>query len=487
MALTHHKQDAEKPSHSRGYFFHHHDRKLKSKLRPWVILGCFAIFAVLVLMPAPAGLTDQGMDAIAIFVLCLLFWVSNAVPLMVTSLLAIILLPLLGVMDSKSAYALFGNQAVFFILGAFILASAVMQSGLSTRIALHVLTWFQKSHVILLLGMLVLPAALSYVMSEHAVAAMMFPIVVEIAESLKLKKGHVFAAALFLAMAWGSIIGGVGTFLGGARAVLAVGILEESTGQSITFIEWLIAALPLVLGMLVVAGVVLLFLTKDSKVAIDGATKHLEKRAKALGPMSTREISMAALMIITILLWMFAGHELGLANIALGAVVVAFIFKLLSWKQVEHDVNWGIILMYGGAIALGFALSETGAAYWVAQQLLSSWTLAAFALLAVLSVIVKIFTETMSNTAVVALLMPLALGVAIQYGIDPRVSTMALAIPSGLAFMLPMSTPAVAIALSSGYVSTKQTIQTGLVLHLASAALFLVIMKWYWPLIGFAV
>lgn len=467
-----------------GYFFDFPTRQLKSKLRPWVIAACLALFAVLVIIPPPQGLSDQGMNAIAIFVLCLLFWVSNAVPLMVTSLMAIILMPLLGVLDTKTAYALFGNQAVFFILGAFILASAVMQSGLSTRIALKVLTRFKHSHRALLIGMLLLPAGLSYIMSEHAVAAMLFPIVLEISAALRLKKGSTYGTALFLALAWGCVIGGIGSFLGGARAILAVGILEESTTYTVTFMEWVYAALPLVVVMLAVAAAMLLVFTRKTTFSITDASERLQSRISELGPVTNREKAIGVLMIVTVLLWIFAGTSIGLANIALGAVVVAFIFKLLSWKQVEHDVNWGIILMYGGAIAVGYALSETGAALWAAQQILNSWTVAAFTLLVFFAIIAIFFTEGISNAAVVTMLVPIAIGVSTEYGIDPRIATLAIAIPCGLAFMLPMSTPAIAISHSSGYVSTSHTIRFGLFLNIIAIISFVMLMKWYWPLIG---
>jgi len=189
-------------------------------------------------------------------------------------------------------------------------------------------------------------------------------------------------------------------------------------------------------------------------------------------------------MIVTILLWVFAGHSLGLANIALGAVVVAFIFKLLSWKQVENDVNWGIILMYGGAIALGFALDQSGAAAWLTEYILGNWVASAWGLVLLLSILAKVLTEGMSNTAVIALMMPIALALATLFNVDVVVATLALAIPSGLAFMLPISTPATAIAVSSKFVTTGDTLRTGAVLNIVSILVFALVALYYWPMIG---
>lgn len=460
---------------------------LKSKLRPWVIVATFAIFIGIIVAPTPAGLTQVGQNAIAIFVLCLIFWVSNAIPLMITSMLAIILLPLLHVMEAKDAYALFGNQAVFFILGAFILASAVMQSGLSLRIALKLMQHFHATRQRLLFGLLILPAALSMVMSEHAVAAMMFPIVLEMCRVLKFEPGNRSALAMMLAMTWGCIIGGIGTFLGGARAVLAVGILEEITGLTIGFLEWALAAFPIVLLMLGVAYALLLFLTRHEPHTFEGAREHLHTKLAALGKRTRRETAVGVLMVATIITWMGFGHSLGLANIAFAAVVIAFIFKLLSWKQVENDVNWGIILMYGGAIALGFALDQSGAAAWLTQQMLGDGLMTGLMLVFTLAVLSTILTEGISNSAVVALLMPIAIALAGQNGVDPRTATLALAIPSGLAFMLPISTPATAIAVSSKFVTAQDTMRTGLLLNTIAIGFFVLAAALYWPLLGFTV
>ncbi|PJA94090.1 MAG: anion transporter [Candidatus Kerfeldbacteria bacterium CG_4_9_14_3_um_filter_45_8] len=460
---------------------------LKSKLRPWVIIGTFILFALIIIAPTPDGLSRVGQNAIAIFVLCLIFWVSNAIPLMITSMLAIILLPLLNVMEAKAAYALFGNQAVFFILGAFILASAVMQSGLSLRIALRLLQYFQATRQRLLFGLLVLPAGLSMVMSEHAVAAMMFPVVLEMCVVLKFEPGNRSALTMMLAMTWGCIIGGIGTFLGGARAVLAVGILEETTGISIGFLEWALAAIPIVILMLGVAYLLLLFISRHEPKTFSGARELLQQKLTNLGKRTRRETYVGLLMIITILAWATVGHYFGLANIALAAVVVAFIFKLLSWKQVEKDVNWGIILMYGGAIALGFALDQSGAASWLTQLILGDGVMTGIFLVFILAVIGTVLTEGISNSAVVALMMPIAIALAAQNGVDVRTATLALAIPSGLAFMLPISTPATAIAVSSKYVTARNTMSTGIILNSVAIGLFVLAALLYWPSIGFTV
>jgi len=155
-------------------------------------------------MDTPAGLSPPGQRALAVFVVCVIYWVFNVLPLMITSLLAIALIPLTGVMSSEEAYALFGNSAVFFILGAFILAACMMKSGLSTRLSLVFLQRFGHSPRRLLLGIFLLNAFMSFWMSEHAVAAMNYPIVAEIVVVLRLRPfASSYGKGLFIALAWG--------------------------------------------------------------------------------------------------------------------------------------------------------------------------------------------------------------------------------------------------------------------------------------------
>ena len=450
-----------------------------------ILLVAIFLFGLIVYLPAPEGLTDDGKKALAIFVLCVIFWISHVIPLMITSLLAIILFPLMGVLPADKTYSLFGNQAVFFILGAFILASSVTRTGLSNRMALIFLKWFGHSPKILLLGVIALSAFFSFWMSEHAVAAMMFPIVVAISASLELKPTESnYGKALFLGMAWGCVIGGVATFLGGARAPLAVGILRDTTGQSIGFVKWALAALPIVIAMLAVTYLLLIFLFPAEIKDVKRARILLVNRTACIGRMKRDEWSIGILMVVTIFSWICFGERFGLANIALAAVVIAFVFKLLRWKEVEEDVNWGLILMYGGAICLGFAMGKTGATHWLADIAISGSIQSPFVLIMMISLVAIFLTEAISNTAVVALLMPITIGIAIDFSIDPVITTLAVAVPSGLAFIMPMGTPAVAIAYSSGFIKPGDALKGGMILKIAAWILFNIFAYFYWPILG---
>jgi sodium-dependent dicarboxylate transporter 2/3/5 len=454
---------------------------------PYAVLAGIALLAYLALnQTPPEGLTENGWRSIIVFCLCLILWVTQLLPLSVTSLMGLALLPLLGVLPADDAYGMFGNSAVFFILGAFILAAGVIKSGLSEHVALALVGKVGLGPKRLLLTMLFLPACMAAFVPEHAVAAVMLPIVWELVRGLGLKPGHRYAQSLFFAMAWGAIIGGVATLLGGARGPLALGLVEELTGKSFSFLDWTLAAGPLVIGMLVVGTVLLLIVTPFEGLDIQSARERIEKRQLEMGGLSIQGKAMGLLLFVTVLMWVTAGQELGLASIALGSVVLMFALRLVSWKEVESHVNWGVVLMYGGAIAVGKALTVTGAGTWLAQELLPSG-LAGIGLLALLALITLLMTESVSNAAAVAILLPVVIPFGMEAGFDPVTIAMAVGIIAGFAFMLPMGTPPNAMIYGTGYIELASMLRFGAILSLSALLLFVLVSSIWWPLVGLGV
>ncbi len=450
-----------------------------------VIAFSLLVLAVFVVSPAPAGLSTEAKNAIGIFACAIILWITNALPLSVTGLFVIALLPLLGVMPSKDAFALFGNSAVFFILGAFILAAAMIETGLSKRMALLMLNKFDSTPRKLLAGIMLTCASLSFIMPEHAVAAMMFPVVAAIANSLDLEKlNSNYGALLFLSLAWGAVIGGVGTLLGGARNPLAIGLLKESTGLEITFFEWMVAAMPIVFVMLAIAFVILNLFLKMDIHTIKPAKEVLRSELVAVGKITRAEKKVGCVMLLTVCSWIFIGNTIGLAVIAILSAVLLFMLNVLKWRDVESNVNWGIILMYGGAIAIGSALASTGAAEWAAMTVLDNLTLTSVIVVLILPLIAIFLTEAISNSACVAILIPIGFSIGDIVGINPIIMVFLIAIPSGLAFILPMGTPPNAIAYSAGYYTIRQILLPASILNLTAWVVFIIMVFTYWPLIG---
>ncbi len=450
-----------------------HRLLLRKGSRYIALLTCLLLFIAAQDWQPPAGLSAQGWTTLSIFFLCLILWVSQLLPLTITSLLGLSLLPLTGVMPAEAVYGLFGNSAIFFILGAFMLAAGAIQTGLSEHLALHLLDRVGLGPKRLLLAMLLLPAAMAFVMPEHAVVAVMLPIAWEIVRGLGLKGGNRYAQSIFFALAWGAIIGGVATLLGGARGPLALALLHEITGKSFTFAQWSAASLPIVLPLLLVSALLLLSITPFGQLDVASARHRIDRRRMEAGALGASGWVMGLLLAITVLAWIFIGNDQGLAAISLISVVVMFALQLVTWKEIEPHVHWDVILMYGGAIALGKAMVVTGGGAWLAHQCIPADT-SPFTLLLVLAIATLLLTECVSNAAAVAILLPVALPIAMEQGIDPIITALAIGIVAGFAFILPMGTPANAMIYATGHVRASAMMRYGPILSLCALLLFLI-------------
>jgi len=473
------------------------EKPLKIDNRPmWLILldrtaryqvmaAVAVVFAILIQLSPPEGLSVAGYRALVLFGGTVFFWISGLLPIAVTALLSMVMLPLLGIMDAKKTYSMFGNEAVFFILGAFILAAAMTGTGISARLARTMLARFGKTPTSLALTVFLLSASLSFIMSEHAVAAMLFPVITEISAALKLENGKSrFGKLLFMSMAWGCIIGGIATFLGGARAPLAAGLLKESTGLHFSFIEWSAAACMIVFPLLFIGFFTLMKFFPPDIRDVEVGRKFLNRKRLETGKMGYDEMLTVLVMAGTILGWIFLGEKTGLAAIAILGAAALFTFKVVSWQTIEEYVNWGIVLMYGGTIALASALEKTGAAVWIVDKGLGGFSHSPLTVIAIISLVAILLTECISHAAVVAILMPVGMGLCQTTGIDPKVMTLSIALPAGLAYCLPMGTPATAIAYASGYLKSRDIIVSGCVIMAISWLLFMASVLFVWPLIG---
>ncbi len=456
--------------------------------RPLLLSLFFGIFLLLLNQEGPQDLSPDGYKVLCVFFLCVSLWSTNLIPLSVTSLLAIALVPLLNIMPASQAYAFFGNKAVFFILGVFILSAAMIGSGLSSRLSIWVMENWGKTPGKLISSIYFFGALSSCFMSEHAVAAMMFPILIGIVESLNLKKGEsVFAKALFFSMAWGCIIGGAMTVLGGGRVPLAVEILEKVTNGSSTIgiLDYTWFSFPLVLLLLISGWLTLITLFPADIEDIEPARKTLMEKFKTLGPISFQEKGIALAMALTLFTWFGYGDQLGIANIAIISLVALFSFNLINWKMVEPHINWAIILMYGGAICLGEVMASSGAALWLSQQVFAGTVQSSTMFLISIALLSILFTTFMSNSAVIAILLPPAISMCSAYDISPALATLTVILPSNFAFILPIATPASALAYSSRYISLGEMVKAGTLLALFGMGCYLFLLFVYWPVIGF--
>jgi sodium-dependent dicarboxylate transporter 2/3/5 len=443
------------------------------------------------LMPAPEGLAAEGQAALAVLALCVVWWLFTPVALPVTSLVGIALLPLLGAMPVKETLALFGNQAVFFVIGVFLVASVMMQTGLSNRIALLGLRRFARSEETLCWVILLMSWGLCVVVVSHAVAALMLPIVLGVLQALELTPRSRTARRLLLSMAWGTVCGSNLTLMSSARASLALelydGFRSESTMslEPIGFIDFSLASVPVSLCSVLVAGLVLRILLPPEGIPLKPAIKRLNAQVREMGRVSGGEWITLAVVLGMVAAVIVSGPGY-MSVVALLFSGVLFALKVLSWEDASRMVNWGVVLLYGGAIVVGGALSHTGATSWLVGTILPEGGISAWGIFAILGGTAAVFTELVSNSAVMAVLLPVALPISEQVGLSPRAVAVLAPICAGFAYILPTSTPAMAMVFGTGYLRIRDTIP-GVIITVASLCLFVLLAAVLWPLVGLEV
>lgn len=449
-----------------------------------LLISIMVFFAFISTDNTPQSLTAQSYQALVIFFFAIFLWVTNIIPLAITSLMVMGLLASFHVLEVNKIYSFFGNEAVFFIIGSFIISAGISSSGLNDRIAYYVLSRFGDTPHRLVLSIFFLSAFLAHIMPEHAVAALLFPILQSVSERLKLHTNSVLGKYMFFSLAWGCVIGGVVTFLGGARNPLAIGIMFETTGGSIGFLEWVITVAPPTYLILAIIAVYI----KKKVGASTRDTRLIEtmitSNRKRMGKINLKEIKAISILLSTIYMWIFYSEKLGVANIALLSSALFFVFDIMSWQDARKAIDWGPIFMYGGAIALGKSLVETRVLDFVAREYVDNINFTVLSFIFSIFFISIFLTEGVSNTVVVVILLPLVLQIASKFGYSPKLAVYLVAVPAGLAFMFPMSATPNAIAFSSGYIKVSEAIKVGIVFKVISIIVFGVFALIYWPFIG---
>lgn len=455
----------------------------------WIQLGLLVALTLLslwlYLAPTPAGLAREGQAASAIFVFCTALWVTNVIPFGVTGLLAIALLGVLGAMKPGEAFAAFGNSAVFFLVGVFIIGGALVDSGLSKRCALFFLRRFEQSPYAFATGMMLAAAVGTIFMPNQATSAMLFPIGIEVAVALRLRpRESNYAKTLFLSLAWGAMVGSNTSMLGSTRAALALGMLHESYDRSISFSQWAAASLPSVILALAVAPFILRLCFPREDVPFASARTMLERTVTDMGQANRRQWIVGLIVGLTIAAWVLAGERVDLAIIALLGAVVLFATRTVTWEEAERRIFWNIVLMYGGAIALGAAIDKTGAARWLVERYVGGMTMPPLLAVGLAVVCTLLLSEFMSNAAAVAVMLPLAFSLGDRLGASPVALTLATSIGAGLDFALPFSSAPNTIVFASGYLRMTDVVKAGLLMTLASVLIVLLVAAWWWPVIG---
>jgi sodium-dependent dicarboxylate transporter 2/3/5 len=445
-----------------------------------------AILAFIVIMLIPLnGLSYPGHAALALLVFAIIMWATEAVHLAVTSLIILFIQPIIGVESFNNAVIGFANPIIFLMIGGFIIAEAIRKSGLATRLTYVMLNRFGTSPDKSLFVAVFSTGVLSAWIENVVAFAMLLPIIREIVPLMGVKdpengKSN-FAKAMVLGASFGSLAGGFGTEIGTAPNLMAAAY----TG--IPFVNWMVFGFPLAIIMMFIIWKMLGRVFKPEVSGIVGGMDTITSKIESLGPMSKTEKVTLVILLFTIGLWITTGLTgLDSYSIALIGAVLFFVFKIIDWRDAQVGVDWGLIIFFGGALSLGAALLNTGAANWLITDIIGVFgsNPSTILITVVLMIIAVSITQVMSNIALSAILIPLAVTLATAQGQPVGTYAVPVAIACSLSFMLPMADPTVAMAYGTDYVNIKEIFKAGLPLVIIGIILALIILTLAKPFLG---
>jgi len=447
----------------------------KPRAKLWLLLLGPALGGLIGLALYHAGLPTKAAWCAAVTGLCAVWWVTEPIPIPATSLIPFALFPMVGVLDHKGVATSYGHSLILLLLGGFMLSMAMERSGAHRRLALGMVRLVGGvGGRRLVLGFMIAAAVLSMWISNTATTLMLLPVALAVLEQ---SEDDDLAVPLLLGMAYAASIGGVGTPVGTPPNVILMGVYQEVTGQEVSFLSWMKIGIPVVVVML---PIIWLWLTRKQ----GRSTGKLDLPHP--GSWTAAEVRVLVVFAITALAWVtrsepFGGWSgligapgVGDSTVALLAVVVMFLVPdgkgstLLDWPTAAK-IPWGLLILFGGGIAIARAFGESGLSQALGQVLsaLASWP--HLAMLLVICVCVTFLTEVTSNTATTSLLMPILAAAALAARLEPALLMFPAAISASCAFMLPVATAPNAIVFGTGRFSTRRMASEGFALNLAGA------------------
>ncbi len=456
------------------------------KKRDWIILGvAVALFFIIGFLPLPAGLSRQGQWALAIFAPTIILWITQPISYPMIFFLDVFLLVVTGVFDPDTVFKGAGSPTVFFLIGAIVLAIAIKKHNLHKRMALTLLEFFGSKPSRFLLGLTCICSFLAMTMPAHGVAALLIPVTLGVLRAADRDMvGTNFSKSLMLTLTYGTSVGSMATLLGGARNPLAISLYYQATGEKATFFQWFLAAFPLALIMTFIVYLILRYIYPPEDIDMRSMRRYLSTEVEEMGPMSIGEKKSLFFFIAAFVLWMVFGTMIGITTVAMLVAVLLGLTNTLTWEDIESQLPWGIIFLYAGAITLAFGLTETGAIAYVAESIMTQIGSNPILVIFVIIVITILLSNLMSNSAATAVILPLAISILMTIGFAPVMGMYVVALPSALAFMFIIGTPASAMVYDTGQVTVKDFFKPGLALILIGIGLFMTVGLGWWKLIG---
>ena len=453
-----------------------------------LILGPILFLVIMIFVDAK-GLSFEAKCILASTAWMAIWWVTECVPISVTALLPIVLFPLTGGMDLATTTAAYGHKLVFLFVGGFLIALAIEKWHLHKRLALNIIrvTGSNKSRVIL--GFMLATAFLSMWISNTATSIMILPVGLAIISQLKddpktvENENEVFGKSLMIAIAYSASIGGMATLIGTPPNMVLAGVVEESYGIKLNMFDWMKFGVPLSSFLLFVCW---LYLTKIAfkfkNEEFSAGKEEILRQINKLGKFSNEEIKVLIVFTLTALGWIFRGSietifpMIDDTIIAIFFAVTLFIIPtknqktnttLLVWNDTVK-LPWGILILFGGGMAIASAFGKSGLALWIADLLTNLNDVSLFLIILIIVTSINLLTEVTSNMATTAMLLPVLVTIALAIDVHPYFLLVAATLAASCAFMLPISTPPNAVVFGSGFLKIEDMFKKGVWMNLIS-------------------
>ena len=453
-----------------------------------LIIGPLLFLAIMIFVDAE-GLSFEAKCILASTAWMAVWWVTECVPISVTALLPIVLFPLTGGMDLATTTAAYGHKLVFLFVGGFLIALAIEKWHLHKRLALNIIrvTGSNKSRVIL--GFMLATAFLSMWISNTATSIMILPVGLAIISQLKddpktiENENEVFGKSLMIAIAYSASIGGMATLIGTPPNMVLAGVVEESYGIKLNMFDWMKFGVPLSSFLLIICW---LYLTKIAfkfkNEEFSAGKEEILRQINKLGRFSNEEIKVLIVFTLTALGWIFRGSietifpMIDDTIIAIFFAVTLFIIPtknhktnttLLVWNDTVK-LPWGILILFGGGMAIASAFGKSGLALWIADLLQNLNDVSLFLIILIIVTSINLLTEVTSNMATTAMLLPVLVTIALAIEVHPYFLLVSATLAASCAFMLPISTPPNAVVFGSGFLKIEDMFKKGVWMNLIS-------------------
>ena len=424
-----------------------------------------------------------GYHSLVILLMVFILVTSQPIPFPAIALLALVLQVLLRVAPADEVASSLMNDAVLFVMGSLMFAIAIVHQGLDIRLAKIIIKIFGKSKRVFIAGLMFISAVLSSFLGEHTIIAIMLPIGLSVIRNIDSSKPDGKNAVLLtlFSIAYGTIIGSIGTPSGGARNVIMINYIREFSDVTIDYWGWIQYAYPILIIQLIMAYFVLQFAFPSSldNIQLQGYKKSVAKSNSAT---NIRHIFSSIIIAAIIASWFLFNEQFGLGIIALCGVLIFMICGMVSWEVINKNTNWGVILLFAATISLGFQINDTGAASWLIDKfnmMISNLPEDSSFSWSFMAIITGLTANFFTSSATTSLLGPMA----IELQPNNVVFGMSAAIASGFSFLTVISSPTAMILYSTGLISVKLFFRIGLLMFASSIVILYLMSRFYWVML----